>query len=570
MIVFSTCQNHQLMNLNHHQKKFSAIALVIISISYFLGCSYYKPIIVETYNNEKKHSSIRELNTQGKYFILRKGRHSYVLTNILLDEAKMTLSANPDEIPPEHLVHVSHKTSKPYIYSKSKGEGVVLTEVHIYSADTSQVDTSSIYTFPLSNVKKIEMIEFDKKKTNGSITKGIVFTTIGAALLTLTIVAATSDPPPPPPQSTVSSCPYVSAYDGENFELQGEIYSASIYQSLQKDDYLPIQLKEVNGDYTIKISNELQEVQHTDFADLLVVEHDKNVQLLVNPDGRIFSISNTIAPETATLNNNIDVRTELLKKDNYNCHFKDDNGTRPAEDLFITFKNDSKNKKGKLVLSGKTSSWVNYLFGEFTKGFGNYYNKWAKEQETKPAADLEKWSNDQNIPLTVSVKTPNGWKEVQKLKAVGPLLNRDMVIPVDLPEDGPAEFKVSCGYLFWELDYAALDYTPDTEFTVNTIKPFEAIDEKGANVLSMIENPDKQYLVQPDIGNAIIVKYKSITPKEGMVQTFFLHSSGYYTHIRNYKGSPKTAFLKSFEQPGAFVAFSRQKFSDGMNNIAKK
>jgi len=558
------------MTLNYHQKKVTAFALLIITINYFLGCTYYRPIIADTYNDQTKQSSLKELNAKGKYFILRKGENSYSLTNVVLDDAKMILTAKPYQIPPEHSVYVSHEAKTPYTYQKSKGEGAVLTEVHIYIADTSQVDTSLVYTFPLSNIKKIEIIEFDKKKTSGSTTKAIVFTVIGAALAALLIAAVTYEPPPPPPQSTVSSCPYISVFDGENYDLQGEIYSASIYQSLQKDDYLPVQLKAVNGDYNIKISNELQEIQHTDFADLLVVEHNKNVQLLVNPDGRIFSISNPLAPETATLNNNIDVRNELLKKDNNNCVFKDDNGARPAEDLFVTFKNDSKNKKGKLILSAKTSSWVNHLFGEFTKGFGSYYKKWAKEQEKKPAAELEKWSDDQQIPLTVSVKTANGWKELQKLKAVGPILDRDMVIPVDLPENGSAEFKISCGYLFWELNYAAIDYTPDVAFTVKPLKPYEAIDEKGTNVLSTITDPDKQYLVQPNIGNATIVKYKSITPKEGMTQTFFLHSSGYYTHIRNYKGSPKTAFLKSFEQQGAFVAFSRQKFAEGMKNIAKK
>ena len=140
----------------------------------------------------------------------------------------------------------------------------------------------------------------------------------------------------------------------------------------------------------------------------------------------------------------------------------------------------------------------------------------------------------------------------------------------ELVDDGPAEFKISCGYLFWELDYAAIDYTPDAVFTVNTVKPHEAIDEKGLNVLPAIQNPDKQYLVQPNIGNTATLTYNRILPKDGMTQTFFLHSSGYYTHIRHYTGSPKTAFLKSFEQPGALPAFSRQKFAEGLSSTASK
>ena len=300
---------------------------------------------------------------------------------------------------------------------------------------------------------------------------------MGAALVIAIISAATYKPAPQP--SNVTSCPYISTFDGEGYKLQGEIYSAAIYPSLQKDDYLPLQIEPVEGDYRIKISNELQEIQHTDFADLMVVEHDKNVKILMDPGGKIYSISQPQLPLTAMLNNKIDVRDELRYKDNSNCLLKDDNGFRTSEDLFITFKNDLKRQQGKLILSAKTSSWLNYLYGEFTKGFGSYYNEWVKKQEKKPANELDKWSEEQNIPLTVSIKTANGWKEIQKIKPVGPLLNRDMVIPVELPAGEPAEFKISGGYMFWELDYAAIDYSPDADFKIQTIKPYEAINEQG-------------------------------------------------------------------------------------------
>jgi len=557
-----------LMTLCRRLERFTAFFLLISSINYFFGCKYYKPIAVDAYNNETKGSSLKELNTKGKYFILRKGGYAYALSNVSIDDTKMTLTAKPETVPPEHEVYVSAKKNR-YPYSKGKGEGIVMTEVHIYQSDTSGVDTTSLYTFPLSDVKKIEVIEYDKKKSKSRTTEAIVFSVLSAALVVAIIAAASYSPPEPQPTTTVSSCPYISSFDGTGYNLQGEIYSASIFQSLQKDDYLPMQLTPVNGDYRIRISNELPEIQHTDFADLVIVEHDRNVRLLVNPDGRIFSVSNPESPEVATLNNRIDVRTELQKKDNNNCLFKDDNGVRAAEDLFVTFKNESKSKKGKLILSGRTSSWMNYLYGEFTKGFGSHYDKWIKQQEKRPAAELEKWTNEQNIPITVSVKSSGGWKEVQKLKAIGPLLDRDMIIPVDLG-DGPAEFKISCGYLFWELDYAAIDYTPDAAFAIHTIKPYEAIDEKGQDVLPVIANPDREYLIQPEIGNITIVNYKAMAPKEGLTQTFFLHSSGYYTHIRHYTGSPKVAFLKSFEQPGALAAFSRQKFAEALRSTAKR
>ena len=264
----------------------------------------------------------------------------------------------------------------------------------------------------------------------------------------------------------------------------------------------------------------------------------------------------------------MDLSNELRYKDNSSCLFKEGNGIQNQEDLYLTFKNDLRKTKGKLVLNARSSSWFSHLYNEFTKGFGSYYNKWVRQQKKRPASELEKWADEQYIPLTISVKTTNGWKEINKLKTIGPLLNREVVIPLEIPASEQVEVKVSSGYMFWELDYAAIDYSDDVDFLVKEIKPFEAINEKGINVLPELEFADKKFLVQPTIGDSTILKYKSIVAKTGMAQTFFLHTSGYYEHPRNHTGTPKLAFLKSFKRPGAMSVFSKQKFFEAWNNLA--
>src|SRR5436190_3389569 len=376
-----------LMKLSFFQKKAVAFILLIASINYFMGCHrYFRPIVIHTTSVENKQAKLKELSGEDKYFILRKGSNSYALSNIILDQTKMTLTANVGEVPPEHGVYLKKGKKPRYIYSKSKKQDVVLKEVHLFTGDTTRVDQSMTYTLALSDVQKIEVIEFDKKRTTSSYGWGALGITLGAILVVVIIAALATPTYTAPPPTTPSSCPYISSFDGEKYNLQGEIYSAAIYPSLQKDDYLPLQVEPVKGVYRIKISNELQEIQHTDFADLLVVEHDKNVKILMDPAGNLYSIVAPQLPHMAMLNNKTNVLDQVRYKDNSSCFFKDDNGSRPSEELFITFKNDSKRKQGKLILSTKTSSWLNYLFGEFSRGFGSHYNEWAKEQEKKPAS----------------------------------------------------------------------------------------------------------------------------------------------------------------------------------------
>src|SRR4051812_16682087 len=121
------------MKLNYRQKRITALGLLIIAVNYFLGCTYYKPINVNANSAQTKQSTLKDLNAKGKYFILRKGNTSYSMTNVVLDETKMTLSAKPDQIAIEQTAYVLHKERSAYTYNKSKGEAVVLTEVHIYT-----------------------------------------------------------------------------------------------------------------------------------------------------------------------------------------------------------------------------------------------------------------------------------------------------------------------------------------------------------------------------------------------------------------------------------------------------
>ncbi|MEO8794716.1 MAG: hypothetical protein ABI390_04565 [Daejeonella sp.] len=543
-------------------RKIVAYILLFSCVNLFFSCHrFYRPVGVNTSNVENKQSTLKQLAQEDRYFILRKGTDSYSLNNLVFDQTAMTLTANLGGVPLEHQRYAKLRKNR-YTYSKAKKEDVVLKEVHLYISDTLRIDTTRQYTLALADIQKIEVIEFNKLRTSSSYTLGTLGIGLGAVLVAAVIAAATYQEPEPG-----SSCPYISVYDGEGYVLQGELYGGAIFPQLQRDDYLPLQLPLANSTFTLKISNELPEIQHTDFLDLLVVEHEPHQKMLIDPEGQVHSISKPLKPTGAILNKQQDVMSLVLIKDNKSCLFNDPNSLNNSEDLFLNFKNDQKSIKAKLVLNLKSSSWFDNLYGEFTSGFGSYYPIWIKKQEKVPAGKLQKWINEQNIPLTISVKTGEGWKEVKKLNTIGPLLNREIVIPLELPANEQAEVRLSCGYLFWELDYVAIDYSEDEAFKISRIKPYQAINEHQLNVLPAILHADKKFLDQPNIGDATILKYKNKAAADGKVQTVFLHSSGYYEHVRSYKGTPKTAFLKSFKKPGAFAAYSKQRFSESWNTL---
>ena len=265
-----------------------------------------------------------------------------------------------------------------------------------------------------------------------------------------------------------------------------------------------------NGNLQIKISNELQEKQFTDMADLLVIQHPENVKIIPDADGNLYSIQKPEAPVAAIFSEKKDVKDLLNYKDRRLLYFDDSTEGKSNNYVVLQFNKNEAYQKGKLILSLKNSYWLDYLYGELAKGFGSYYSAYTKQQHKRPASELNKWTREQQIPLEISIKTKEGWKKLRDITTVGPLAIRDIVIPIDLSaiEGSRIEIKLSCGFLFWELDYAAMDFTPDHKINVQSLQPFTAIDEKGKDVLSLIAKEDGQYLEQPVPGTVVSMEYK--------------------------------------------------------------
>jgi hypothetical protein len=133
-----------------------------------------------------------------------------------------------------------------------------------------------------------------------------------------------------------------------------------------------------------------------------------------------------------------------------------------------------------------------------------------------------------------------------------------MVVPVDLSDTdgGPIEIKLASGFLFWEIDYAAMDFTDNLDVVVQKLSPKKAIDEKGRNVLMPLLKEDGKYLNQPEIGDVATIVYEPHLRKSATnTHSYILHTKGYYEHIRNFKNKPDLAFLNQFKRPNAFPVY---------------
>lgn len=540
-------------------KNYHGWVFILAIFFVFAGCNrYYKAVTTNVKANPDK--SVDSLKNQNRYFILRTPSQAYFMRNIILSEDRKKITCMLDDIPIEH---------QDYLY-KGKGnlrykDPFVLNEVHMYIGNDSALSKGS-YTLSLDQIQKIEVIEKDKKRTTSSYVIGALGYTIGAIAVVAIIIAATK-----------SSCPFISAYTNNEFVLQGETYGGAIYPQLARDDYMPLRMTSTaDNTLQLKISNELQEQQYTDFADLEVITHSEKIKVLADEKGNLYGIADPQSPVAAWTGNNKDALTPLLKKDdNTLLHFDDTLATDATNYVITKFNKPAGIQNGKLILAIKNSYWLDYLYGEMAKSFGSYYNTYVKKQYKKPAATLLQWAKDQKIPLEVSVKTKTGWQKMTDLTTIGPLATREIVVPLDLKnvEGSSVEIRLSSGFMFWEIDYAAIDFSEENNFSVETISPSVATDETGKDVLPLLNKKDGIYLEQPVPGNCVTLEYKCVPQRPNTTQTYILHTRGYYTHERDLKGSPNIAFLKQFKKPGGLASYSLElykKFSTTtMQSLAK-
>ena len=385
-----------------------------------------------------------------------------------------------------------------------------------------------------------------------------VLSIIGFTVATLAVIAIIY-------VATKSSCPFTYIKEGNAYVFTGELYPGAILPSLERTDYLPLpNFTAQNEEYELKITNELLEIQYTDLAQLVVVNHSPSQEVLLDQNGKPHTIAKKEAPEQISSNNHSVAIKPCLEKDTNAYLFDEESFTdKGTNNIVLTFDNNTPSNQAKLVLSAKNSLWFDYVYGKFNEQFGSYYKQFQKQQRNVPAEKNIQWRDDQGIPLSVFVKSDNKWVLVEKINPVGPMAFRDLIIPIDLKKINTPkiEIKLECGFMFWEVDYAAIDYSKDLPLSMQYVNPASAIDENGKNVTHLLDKEDKNYLIQPNIGNEVVIKYPVKSPQKGEKQTVFLKNRGYYEYIRNYKGMPNITKLKAFREKGALSQYSKEEFT---------
>ncbi|WP_205503359.1 hypothetical protein [Rufibacter psychrotolerans] len=515
-----------------------------------VGCKYYRL-------REDKTPDAQKVAGLPNYkrFILHQGTSQWELVQVAVKDEAVIGKLQP--LPTTLLPYVEDHPGVSKRYREAE-KGTALHVVHLYVYEFARGENDQV-TIPMSAIKRMDIAD----KDTGATIASHVLVGIAAAAATMALTAVIV-------ALLKSSCPFIYLQDGEQYRFVGEAYGGAIFSPLERDDFMPLpQVLAPQCQVHLKITNELKERQFTNLAQLEVVDHPPHVRVLLDQTGQPHSLENPQAPLTALAHQGQDLTPVLAARDSAVWSFNQPDNT--LNYLQLGFKKPQDAQWGKLVLHVQNTLWLDYLYGEFTRQFGGLYNSWAQKQKDEPAAKLLQWQREQGIPLLVEVQTPAGWQVVERIPPVGPLASRDLVIPIPLAhhQEDTVQVRLSCGFMFWEIDQAGMDFSPNLPLRVKKAPLTSAYAANGQQVKQLLTASDAQYLQQANVGNAVELTFAVPRQKAGQRQAWFLHTRGYYEHIRAYEGIPNLISLREFAKPGRFMQFSRERYLQLMkdNNL---
>jgi len=536
------------------------VLFLILIISFFISCSYYTVKDLPTVE-ENISKQIDSFNTAKKYVIIHSDSISWHLKNMVLNDDEQNISG---VVMPITINHVSIKPrDEKRVHRYNFKNTDPLNEVHFYLKTPTTFPVNKNVTIPLKDINRMSVND----KNTGRAVVNVLLTTVGTVFFVSALYAALK-----------SSCPFVYIKDGETFRFVGELYPGRITPHMQDDDYLALpSFNPKNEIYTLKVSNQLKEIQYTDQLQLLVADHPRDMEVLLDRKGNLQTIQNLVAPKQVTVEGENKDLSLVLKKDNNNYAFNSFQSTfSSTRSIVLEFNRPKDVKEAKLYLTAKNSVWLDYVFGKFNEQFGSYYNTFQKKQQEVRREELLKWKQGQNIPLSVYIKTRSGWVLVERISSVGPLAMRDLVLPIDLNtiDKDVFQIKLETGFMFWEVDFAGIDFTKNLDIDLKYIDPISAADQYGNDVTHLLKATDQKYFVQPNIGDEVVVNFRVASSKDSSFKTsVFLKNRGYYNYIRDYKGSPDREKLQSFREDGAFTRYSEKAYFEfinfSLNNLAQ-
>ena len=548
-----------LMRFTFRNQIYGLILLATATLAVACG-QYFKA--TEHYSGQIEEA-LESIKTPAFYnvFVTLQAREIFQLDYFFYDREARSVMGVYKEVNPELAERNYRYAPKMNRYTRKKngsidGPGGLVYEIRIQANevifDGGIASEGVRVKIPIENIYQLDLLEH--KEAVGILYKvlgGVAAT--GAAFLTWVACCL--------------SCPFIYIQDGDVERFMGEFFSGAVTENMARHDFLPLPgFDPVDGVYELRIANEMEERQYTDLAVLEAVEHPADMEVLMTPEGMPVLFAAPQLPAEAVTDEGTNCEAVMAARDGIAYDFTDECAEKENfSSLSLAFDKPAGADQAHVILHVKNTMWSMMMYESFMSMFGSRYDDYVEHQRDRSAEQKTQWLKDQGQMLEVQLRRAGQWETVHWVNLPGPFSFRSEVVPLDVSntDEGPVELRLVAGYYFWELDYAAIDYTEQPGMVKTPLALLSAEDELGQDVASHLLEVDGDYLERLFIGADATLKFQALpAPDSGSVHSVFMHAYGYYEPIRQYAGIPNMTELKKFKEPGHFARFSKEQFND--------
>ena len=550
------------LRLTRRNQFFGLILLATVIL--FAGCGQYFRA-TDHYSGQIEEALERVLSPAlYNVFVTPQGQDVFQLDYFFYDREKGTVAGIYKTIDPDAAERYYRYAPKMNRYTREDngsidGPGGLVYEIRIqaneviYEGDGPR--EGARVEIPIENIYQLDLLEHNAAAGIFRKIGGVFGGALAGVTAFIGVIVATS------------SCPFIYIQDGDVKRFMGEVFSGSVTENMARHDFLPLPgFEPVDGVYELRIANEMEERQYTDLAVLEAVEHPADMEVLMTPEGMPILFASPQLPAEAVTDQGANCEAVMAARDGIAYDFTDECAEKENfSSLSLAFDKPAGVDQAHVILHVKNTMWSMMMYESFMSMFGGRYDDYVEHQRNRSGEQKTQWLKDQGQMLEVQLRRAGQWETVHWVNLPGPFSFRSEVVPLDVSntDEGPVELRLVAGYHFWELDYAAIDYTEQPGMVKTPLALLSAEDELGQDVASHLLEVDGDYLERLFIGADATLKFQALpAPESGNVHSVFMHAYGYYEPIRAYAGIPNMAELKKFKEPGHFARFSKEQFND--------
>jgi hypothetical protein len=429
------------------------------------------------------------------------------------------------------------------------GDGII-HQVHIHTNKVSKIDKK--VSIQLVDIIHAEIL---KKTSAAGRVISVIAITLLSAFLVFTIILAIS-----------CNCPHVYVQNGESYVYTNTLFTGAVSQGLERFDYKSIpDFNPSNTSLSMQIRNEDQEIQHTNLIQLIAAYHDPSFEVLTDQNGVLYSISKAQKAISTKDQEGKNLSAELSDKDGSVYHF-DTPSKNGMASSFLSFKQIEEGKNAKLILSVKNSDWAGLIHQEFNTTLGNKHQQWTAKNRKKSGAKQNTELKNAGIPLQVYVKKNNKWIEIQSIQPVGNASMQSLIVPIDAKyvSGKQVEIRIDGGFKFWELDYAAMDFSAPKNFEVKQLTPISVSGDSA--FYQALQKDDQLYMSTASGSEAVSVQFEGLKPQH---RTLFVQSKGYYMRQDVQHGKPDWMQMAKMTRSHGIARFSQDIFLKYLNDFGQ-